>query len=146
MRRFARPPKRKSPRIEIIPMVDVMFLLLVFYVLSSLAMTQTKGIEVQLPSANSGQASSLQQQVTITINSQGEVYLQQELVPPEEVGARLTALCQTRPGGLEAVQKEGVILNADQDSQMRRTVTVMDQLRQLGVYNFSISTQDGARP
>lgn len=146
MRRFARPPKRKSPRIEIIPMVDVMFLLLVFYVLSSLALTQHKSIDVQLPTAQSGQATSQPQQIVITINSQGEVYLQQELVAPEEVGARLQNLCQSRPGGLEQVQKEGVVLNADQDSQMRRTVTVMDQLRQLGVYNFSISTAEGAKP
>ncbi len=146
MRRFARPPKRKSPRIEIIPMVDVMMLLLVFYVLSSLAMTQTKGIDVQLPSAQSGQASAAPQQVVVTVNSSGEVYLQQQLVPVEQLGAQVQQLCQSRPGGLEAVQKEGIILNADQSSQMRQTVGVMDQLRQVGIYNFSISTQDGAKP
>ena len=146
MRRFARPPRRKPPRIEIIPMVDVMMLLLVFYVLSSLAMTQTKGIDVQLPSAQSAQASSLPQQLVVTVNSQGEVYLLQQLVPVDQLGVQLQQLCQNRPGGLEAVQQEGIILNADQSSQMRQTVGVMDQLRQLGIYNFSISTQDGARP
>lgn len=146
MRRFARPPKRKSPRIEIIPMVDVMFLLLVFYVLSSLALSQHKGIEVQLPSAQSGQASAAPQQVVITVNSKGEVYLMEKPVAIEQLGAQLQELCQQRPGGMEAVQKEGVILNADQSSQMRQTVSVMDQMRQVGVYNFAISTQDGAKP
>jgi len=146
VRRFARAPKRRSPRIEIIPMVDVMMLLLVFYVLSSLAMTQTKGIEVQLPSAQSGQANVAPQQLVVTVNSAGEVYLQQQLVPVEQLGAQVQQLCQSRPGGLESVQKEGIILNADQSSQMRQTVGVMDQLRQVGIYNFSISTQEGARP
>ena len=146
MRRFTRRPKRKSPRIEIIPMVDVMFLLLVFYVLSSLALSQHKGIEVRLPSAETAASSASLQQIVITVNAQGEVYLMTQKVPVAELGAKLEELCETRPGGLEAVKTEGVILNADQTSQMRETVSVMDQMRQIGVYNFSISTQEDARP
>jgi len=146
MRRFARPPKRTSPRIEIIPMVDVMFLLLVFYVLSSLALSQHKGIQVQLPAANSAEAGATPQQVVITINAKGEVYLLDKPVALEDLGARLQELCQSRPGGLEAVQKEGIILNADQTSQMQQSVGVMDQMREIGVYNFSIAAQEGAKP
>jgi biopolymer transport protein ExbD len=127
-------------------MVDVMFLLLVFYVLSSLALSQHKGIEVQLPAAQSGQASAAPQQVVITVNAQGEVYLMEKLVPLDQLGVQLQELCQQRPGGLEQVKQEGVVLNADQSSPMRLTVSVMDQLRQVGVYNFAISTQDGAKP
>ncbi len=146
MKRFARPRKKRSPRIEIIPMVDVMFLLLVFYVLSSLAMSQNKGIQVALPAATTGQASAVPQMVVITVDAQGQVFLLQDKVELSELATRVQELAATRPGGMEALQKDGVVLNADQTSQMKQTVTVMDQLRQVGVYNFSISTQDGAKP
>lgn len=146
MRRFARPRKKKSPRIEIIPMVDVMFLLLVFYVLSSLAMSQNKGIQVALPAASTGQASAVPQMVVVTVDSQDQVFLLQDKVEVSELAAKVQELAASRTGGMEALQKDGIVLNADQTSQMKQTVAVMDQLRQVGVYNFSISTQDGARP
>ena len=146
MKRFARPRKKRSPRIEIIPMVDVMFLLLVFYVLSSLAMSQNKGIQVALPAAATGQASAVPQMVVITVDAQGQVFLLQDKVEVSELATRVQELAATRPGGMEALQTDGVVLNADQTSQMKQTVAVMDQLRQVGVYNFSISTQEGAKP
>lgn len=146
MRRFARPRKKRSPRIEIIPMVDVMFLLLVFYVLSSLAMSQNNGITVALPAAASGEANAAPQTVVITVDSQGQVFLNQDKIDPNDLGARLQQLAEQRPGGLPGLQRDGVILNADQASQMKQSVAVMDQLRQVGVYNFSISTQAGAKP
>lgn len=146
MKRFARPRKKRSPRIEIIPMVDVMFLLLVFYVLSSLAMSQNKGIQVALPAASTGQASAVPQIVVVTVDSQGQVFLLQEKVEVAELSTKIQELAAGRPGGMEALQKDGIVLNADQASQMKQTVAVMDQMRQIGVYNFSISTQDGARP
>jgi biopolymer transport protein ExbD len=146
VRRFARPRKKRSPRIEIIPMVDVMFLLLVFYVLSSLAMSQNKGIQVALPAASTGQASAVPQMVVVTVDSQGQVFLMQDKLEVAELAAKVQQLAATRAGGMEALQKDGIVLNADQTSQMKQTVAVMDQLRQVGVYNFSISTQDGAKP
>lgn len=146
MRRFPRRQKRRSPRIEIIPMVDVMFLLLVFYVLSSLALTQNKGIPVQLPSAQSAENASGPQMVTVTVDSKGDVYLNTDKVAVTELSKKLETLCLTRPGGLEAVRKEGVILNSDQDSQLGTTVKVMDQLRKLQIYNFALSAQPEARP
>jgi len=146
VKRFARPRKKRSPRIEIIPMVDVMFLLLVFYVLSSLAMSQNKGIQVALPSASTGQASAVPQMVVVTVDAQGQVFLLQDKVEVTELATKVQELAAGRPGGIEGLQKDGIVLNADQTSQMKKTVAVMDQLRQAGIYNFSISTQDGAKP
>jgi biopolymer transport protein ExbD len=127
-------------------MVDVMFLLLVFYVLSSLAMTQSQGIRVALPDAKTAALEEQPQSLVVTINAQGETYLGTEKVEIEQLAARIDALCQTRPGGIEAVRQEGIVLNADQVAQMRQTVGVMDQLRSLGIESFSISTSAGAKP
>lgn len=126
-------------------MVDVMFLLLVFYVLSSLALTQHKGIPVQLPSAQSAESAAQPQMVTVTIDGRGDTYLNQDKVALEELGKQVEALCQTRPGGIDAVRKEGVILSSDQQSHVGLTVKAMDQLRQVGIYNFAISTKPEPR-
>ena len=146
MKRFPRRRQRKSPRIEIIPMVDVMFLLLVFYVLSSLALTQKRGITVQPPSAQSGEPAKVSQLMIVSVNAAGEVFLDSDPVAAEQLGERIEEKCQTRPGGIEAVRAQGVIVNADRASVLRSTVQVMDELRQVGIYNFAISTDTGARP
>ena len=105
MKRFARPRKKRSPRIEIIPMVDVMFLLLVFYVLSSLAMSQNKGIQVALPAASTGQASAVPQMVVVTVDAQGQVFLLQDKVEVNELAVKVQELAAGRPGGMEGLPR-----------------------------------------
>ena len=61
--------KRRSPKVEIIPMVDVMFLLLVFYILSSLALHKQRGIAVDLPQAQSGVAAAEKDEMVLSIIS-----------------------------------------------------------------------------
>ena len=146
MKRFPRRRQRKSPRIEIIPMVDVMFLLLVFYVLSSLALTQKRGITVALPSAQSGEPAKVSQLMVISVNAAGEVFLDSDPIAADQLGETIEQRCQSRPGGIEAVRQQGVIVNADKASVLHSTVTVMDELRQVGIYNFSISTESGKQP
>ena len=146
MRLFPQRKRKRSPRIEIIPMVDVMFLLLVFYILSSLALTAQRGIPVQLPQAGSGQpGSAAAQELVVTITPAGEFFLNKEKVDPEKLGEAVTALAGTLPGGLEAVRKGSLTLNADLSVQHRLVVSAMDQLRAVGIENFGIAT-DPKRP
>ena len=64
---FAKKRQKRKPKIEIIPMVDVMFLLLVFYILGSIGLTIERGIPVSLPDAISGEASVVEEtKITIT--------------------------------------------------------------------------------
>jgi biopolymer transport protein ExbD len=87
---FVSRKKKRTPRIEIIPMVDVMFLLLVFYILSTIAMTTERGIPVSLPAAASGQTVAAEE-IVVSINAQGEVYLNQKRVELPELGAAMRA-------------------------------------------------------
>ena len=132
---------RRKPRIEIIPMVDVMFLLLVFYILSTIAMTTTRGIPVSLPSAASGESTQVEE-TTISVNEKGEVYLNHDRVELDHLGAALESQAATLPGGLQHLRESYVVLNIDMAVQHRSFVSVVDQLRQLGITNFSIATDE----
>lgn len=129
--------KRRSPRIEIIPMVDVMFLLLVFYILSSLALHKPKGIAVDLPQAKSGDSPTVSQDLTVTITADGSYYLDKEKVPEGRLDQSLKLKCG---GSVEKPASINVVLNADQATPHHFVVAAMDSLRNLGVTNFSIST------
>lgn len=141
---FGKARTKRKPRIEIIPMVDVMFLLLVFYILSTIAMTTERGIPVALPSAESGESTRVDE-TTVTINGQGEVFLNQEPVELSRLGEALEAKAASLPGGLEHLRESYVVLNIDLSVPHRSVVSVMDQLRQLGVSNFSIATDEGQK-
>ena len=120
-------------------MVDVMFLLLVFYILSTIAMTVERGIPVSLPQAASGESTRVEE-VTISLNDKGEVFLNHEGVKLDDLGSSLEALAETLPGGMKHLQDGYVVLNIDMDAAHRKVVSVMDQLRGVGVTNFSIAT------
>src|SRR5438034_8945128 len=82
---FKRRRELKRTRIEIIPMIDTMFFLLVFFMLSSLALTRLNGLPVNLPRASTApkqQAVDL----TLTIDKSQRVYLNKQEVPIAEVG------------------------------------------------------------
>ncbi len=129
--------KKRSPRIEIIPMVDVMFLLLVFYILSSLAMHQQKGIPVNLPGAATSEGSVPKQDIILTVKPTGEYFINQRPVVLSQLSAALEAL----PGGLNAARHTNVVLNADLSAQHRYVVEALDELRKLGINDFVIATE-----
>lgn len=128
--------KKRRPRIEIIPMVDVMFLLLVFYILSSLALHHHLGIQVALPSASSSQPAATEQEIVLTIKPTGEYYVNDKPIQLPDLPAVLASL----PGGLERARRTPIMLNADLAAQHRYVVAVMDELRKLDINEFVIST------
>lgn len=140
---FSKKRAKRKPKIEIIPMVDVMFLLLVFYILSTIAMTVERGIPVSLPAASSGESTSVEE-VTITINSKGQVYLNHDKVKLEDLGSAIQEKAKTMSGGMKHLQEGYVVLNIDLDVAHRQVVGTMNQLREVGIANFSIATDSGS--
>jgi biopolymer transport protein ExbD len=133
---------RKKPHIEIIPMIDVMLLLLVFYILSTLTLNQEKGIHVQLPQAKTGERDdSNNKAVVVTIDKDGKFYLNKTPVTPGGLPAAMRALAAQRPGGIADIQANPVVINADLSVQHRLVVEAMDALRGLDILRFSIATQ-----
>ena len=82
---------KKKARIEIIPMIDTMFFLLVFFMIATLSMTLQKGMPVNLPTASST-TDDLPEQVTLSISKNGDVHFNKDPVTLEELEARLDGL------------------------------------------------------
>jgi biopolymer transport protein ExbD len=124
-----RRPPRKA-RIEIIPMIDTVFFLLVFFMMASLAMTVHGGIPVNLPKA--AKAEAARAPVSISVARDGVVYLEREPIEPAELTARLQARSRTEPD-------LAVVIEADTEVLHGRVVDVMDAVRVAGIGKLAIA-------
>jgi biopolymer transport protein ExbD len=127
--KLRRRPLRKA-RIEIIPMIDTVFFLLVFFMMASLAMTVHGGIPVNLPKA--ARAEAAKTPVSVSISREGVIYLEREPLEPAQLTARLQARAGSEPD-------LAVVIEADTDVRHGRVVDVMDAARLAGVGKLAIA-------
>ena len=125
---------KKKARIEIIPMIDTMFFLLVFFMIATLSMTVMKGMPVNLPKA-SAVKKDIQENVNVTIAKDGKVYLNKKEVSIHELRGALVAEASKDPETL-------VIINADEEVMHGRVVEVMDEIKLSGVTKLAIATKE----
>ena len=121
---------RKSPRIEIIPMIDVMMFLLVFFVLISLNALPSRGLKVALPYAADAAHLDVPKRVTVTLAANGDVYLDGAKTDLAELGRQLQVLAQST--------KLTVIIAGDQNAHLQPLVSVLDALKSAGIGSASI--------
>lgn len=126
-----RPTKRA--RIEIIPMIDVIFFLLVFFMVSSLAMTRINSLPVALPKTSSG-PEAIKQNVIITIQRNGDLFINKTPTTLESFGKQLAYEMHDQP-------QDVVVVNADAGVDYGLVVKVMDRARQIGVRKFALATE-----
>ena len=126
-------PTRKKARIEIIPMIDTMFFLLVFFMVATLSMTIQRGLPVNLPSSASAKA-DIPDTVSITVTAAGAVFVNKEAVPVQELRDRLR--------GVQQAQTEpSVVVNADEAVRYGLVVQVLDAVKQAGLTKLAIATK-----
>ncbi|EKQ69513.1 biopolymer transport protein [Leptolyngbyaceae cyanobacterium JSC-12] len=119
-------------QINIVPMIDVIFAILTFFIMSSLFLTRLTGLPVDLPSADTAQEQA-PGQLTLTVERSGKLALNNQPIPLAELQPRLRALIGTRV--------VLVVINADERVDHGRVVAVMDQLRQLPNVKMAISAE-----
>ncbi|MBE9098997.1 ExbD/TolR family protein [Vacuolonema iberomarrocanum] len=122
------------PQINIVPMIDVIFAVLTFFIMSSLFLTRSEGLPVNLPGAESSEVQE-EQQLVVSISADGQLALNQEPMDLSGITTRVEeAIATTTPAPL-------VVLNADEDVNHGSVVTVMDRLRQIPGARLAIATQ-----
>ncbi|GAB4384563.1 MAG: biopolymer transporter ExbD [Elainellaceae cyanobacterium] len=121
-----------SPQVNIVPMIDVIFAILTFFIMSSLFLTRSEGLPVNLPQAQTAQ-SQQQSRISVTVDEQGDVYLDRQPVQVEDLATRVEALT----GGQERL----VVINADEKVEHGQVVAVMDQLRSVKGVKLGISAR-----
>ncbi len=113
---------RKKARIEIIPMIDTMFFLLVFFMIATLTMTVQRGLQVNLPHAATAK-DDIKQIVTLTLTKEGKLYFDKD-----EINSPLDI--QTRLNSMEKQRADiSVIINADKAVEHGRVIEAMDSVR-----------------
>ena len=138
---FGETRRPHRPRLEILPMIDVMLLMLVFYILSTTSLTHQHGIPVDLPKATTGAADSgAGAEVTITIDKDGELYVNKAHVHQQSLAPFVKDLAEHSPGGIKALDDKGVVINADLNVQHRLVVFCMDAMRSIDVTHFNVAT------
>ena len=108
--------------INILPMIDVIFSILAFFIISSLFLTRSQGLPVDLPTAQTAEPESVQ--LDITIEADGKMFLDRQPIVLENLKGALTERIQPDSESL-------VIINADEKVEHGTVVKVMDRLRQV---------------
>lgn len=119
--------------INILPMIDVIFSILAFFIISSLFLTRSQGLPVDLPSAQTSEPKQ-SVQLNITIEADGKMYLDKQ---PIQLNALTGALTEKIQPNSESV----VIINADEKVEHGTVVKVMDRLRQVPGAKMAIAAE-----
>ncbi|MEI9892581.1 MAG: biopolymer transporter ExbD [Chthoniobacter sp.] len=128
------PRAQKRARIEIIPLIDIVFFLLATFVMVSLSMVKNQGISVNLPVAATSAAQERKDYTTISVNEKGDYFFNKEPVTLEQLPARLAALKNTDPD-------PRVFINGDQKAEFGKAIAVLDEVRKLGISKVAIETK-----
>lgn len=126
-------PARRKSRIEMIPLIDIVFLLLAAFIYATLSMAVHRGLPVALPSSA---AAEIEKTLMLSVSMQpdGTLYLDREPVAPEE----LTQALIDRVGGQT---DPGVLLFADRHVSYQDLFRVLDRIRQAGLHRISLQAE-----
>ena len=128
------PRSKKRARIEIIPLIDIIFFLLATFVMVSLSMVKNRGIAVNLPTAATGAAQERSEFATISINATGELFFNKQPVDDAQLDAALRQL-------LAQNSEPRVFINGDTKAEFGKAIAVLDAVRKLGITKVAIETQ-----
>ncbi|HEV8723229.1 MAG TPA: biopolymer transporter ExbD [Candidatus Binatia bacterium] len=128
-------PRRniKKARIEIIPMIDTIFFLLVFFMISTLSMAHYSGLPVNLPKAATGQVPP-SESVAVTVSADGKITIDKQAVTRDRVGDILKARLANHADLL-------LLINADERVEHGLVVAIMDEARQASVAKMAIAVK-----
>ncbi len=125
---------KKKARIEIIPLIDVIFFLLATFILFTLSLNKSNGLKVNLPNSETGEARDPSGSVTITVTAEGTLAWDQDPVTLDQFIARLQAYKK-----LEADPK--ILINGDENATFSQAIYVFDEVRKLDIHKVLIETK-----
>ncbi len=127
----------ESARIEILPLIDVIFCILTFFILAALGLTRQSTINVDLPTASTG-TPQMRDMMLVSIDRNGLTYIDQDLVTEDQLTQRLLTYQSANPNGM-------IVLYASRASRYNDVVTVLDLLREVGGDRVALATLPESR-
>ena len=123
----------KKARIEIIPMIDTIFFLLVFFMIASLAMTTQKGMPVNLPKASAATERPVVS-VVLTLASSGVYYIDKTAVDFASIRSALTKRLKENPSLV-------VVINCDKSQSWQKGIQLADEAKSAGARSLTLATE-----
>ena len=128
------PGQMKKARIEIIPLIDVIFFLLATFVLFTISLNSSGGLRVSLPVSETSQPRSPGTSVTLSIKDDGTLGWDKEPITLDQFLIRLQAFKQTEPDG-------NILINGDEAALFQQVRYVIDEVRKAGISRVLIETR-----
>lgn len=119
--------------LNIIPMIDVIFAILTFFIISSLFLTRSESLPVNLPKADSSETQE-RTRITVTVEASGDIAINRDAVELENLQAGVQTL-------MDQVQESVIVINADEAVVHGRVIAVMDELREIEGAVLGIATE-----
>jgi len=122
-----------SMEINILPMIDVIFAILSFFIMSTLFLTRFEGLPVKLPESDTAVPQS-DATFTITLNADGQLFLNREAI-------QLDVLKSTIEQQLNPGQDATVVIHGDKEANYGRVIDIMDEVRTIEGVKLGMATQ-----
>lgn len=123
---------KEAPRVDLTPMVDVVFLLLIFFMIST-TFVETQGLSIKLPKASAAKIEQ-SKDVQVYLSKEGEIFLQEEKLSLDQLRARLV-------GYADDSGQMMFLLMADREAQHGGVVQLMDLAKKAGFEKLAIATE-----
>lgn len=127
-----------KPEIMIIPMIDIMFFLLVFFMMSTLYMTDVKTVDVNLPQASHAEVQT-RVNYLVTMKQDGSLWLEDKPISKEELLQGALTQQQRNPNF-------AVVVRADQGLEYGKVVALLDEMRGSGITHFGLAAESSGTP
>ena len=127
----------QQPEFMIIPMIDIIFFLLVFFMMSTLYMVEQRTLPVNLPQAAAARQDN-SRNIAISLLADGRVAFEQEEMPLALLGKRIQGEVAARPDN-------SFILRADKDVRYESVIAVLDEIKLAGARKVSLANEGKAR-
>src|SRR5688572_248593 len=131
-------PQDHEARIEIIPLIDIMFFLLAAFMLVSLSMVNMKSVKVDLPTATTATPETQQDFINLSIDRTGAIFLDQRPLGQNELAQQLSAMRRTNAN-------LRVFISGDKDARHGDVIAVLDVVRATGIEKTAFEIREGQR-
>ena len=128
-----RSSRRKSPRVDVIPLIDVLMVLILFF-LTRMQFQEVRALNVKLPKIDTAGANKITNQMIISISKEGEYYLNGNKDSLEEIGEVMKA-------SASLLKKPSVLVVADENVPLKYVTKVVDLCRNSGLDDFRLQSR-----
>ena len=126
---------KQDVRIEIVPMIDVIFCILTFFILYAVGFSRQQAISLNLPKASTG-TPQMREMLVVSLDEQGQLYLEQQPVSQVQLYSAVKNYHSLNPTGL-------MVLHASQEVLYSEVIQVLDMLKEVGGDRVALATQAG---